>query len=589
MPFGILNTVLPPAPSVNTVDYNTILVCGIAPKGPKNVLTLCATDTEDSVFGSCLTGFTIPRALSDIRYAGGGKVIVINVFDESTHTVQVTNENDTVTSQKTKITHNPTNAVTVKNTPVSPVAAQAATAALAVTVAPTSGDVLTDIEVDGTSLFASALTFDGTSSASVTAAKTAIVSAINAHTGTSGFSATSGSGGAFTITAPTSLGADVNGVVSEPVILAGTIVFGTNNAFTGGVTQVVEVVAVTYVKDTDYTIDDYGNIKFLIAIADGTVIRTDYKRLNISLVQNSEIVGTVSGSTRTGLKLADMCSSTLNIVPKIMIVPKWNAEAGVKTEMERVCSEFRMRTFYTSTSGVTLAQAKASRNPGGTIPNFNQSSKRANLFYPMVKTYDPQTGTNTLTDASALLAGFVSWNAAINGPHESPSNRIMPSCAGAEVELLHKWEDVNSAADTNQLRSNGIACVFNDGGYILWGSENASYPDNTAVDANFSVMYVNDIITDSLTVYATKKIDRNITNGSIQAFLTEANAYYTTLKTSGWIGPDSEVKYYPERNNNTDLQAGKIVFTRLTYYFVGMKYIVLEESMAVQLPNIQTQ
>lgn len=587
--FGIKNTVIAPAPQVNTKDYNTIVIVGIAPKGPIQTLTVCASDTDDSQFGKCLTGFGIPRALRTMRDSGAGKAVVINVFDATAHTTAVTLENATVTGQKAKSAFNPTNAVTVQNTPVSGVSGVAATSAQAVTVGGANLDSITSIKVGLVELLAAPVTFNATTSLANTAI--AIVAGIHAHAGVSGFDATAGSGGAYSITG--AMDATLNGV--SPVYTIGggdTVAIGTNNAFVNGVTPVTAVPSVTYVLNTDYSIDDYGNILFLISIADATVVRLSYRKLNAGAITSSVIIGDVSGDVRTGSMLVDSCKSLLQLVPKHIIIPYYNAIADVQVRMEAIATKYRMRTYYgPAAPGLSLANAISSRGPAGPLATFNMTSKRAVCFSNYVFTYDPQaalvansTGL-TLDDPSAALASFVAWNAAINGPQNSPSNQVMPAVGGAEVNLVHDWEDDNSTAQTNQLRSKGIACIFSEGGSILWGGENASYPSNAAVDSNISVIYVNDIITDALTAFATKYIDRNITNGSILAFVNAANAYYKTLVTQGWIGKNSDVKFIKSRNTDANLALGKITFTRNTFYFVGMKFIGLEENMDVQLPT----
>ena len=580
MQFGIQNTIIPPAPSVNTVDFNTIALVGIAPKGPAQTLVVCGSDTDDSQFGSCLTGFNIPRALSVIRQSGGGKVVVVNVFNETDHTTQVTNENATVTAQKTKSAYNPTNEVVVKNTPVDAVAAVAASATLIVTTGSALNDTI-NISVGLVDLIPG-----GIDSAGGTATQTAqeIVDAINANTGDTGFSATKQSGGNFTIIAPLSAGATVNAVVST-LTLTGTVAIGTNNAFANGVTEVIAVPLVTYVENTDYTIDVYGNITFLISITDATVVRLTYKKLNAAAITSSVIIGEVGGATRTGCKLIDSCKTLLGLVPKILIIPGYNTLAPVQIEMERLSAKYRMRSFYASTTGMTQAQAISSRGPSGPLATFNTATKRGILLFPKVKTYDPQTATLTLDDPSAAFAGFLSWNAAVNGPHVSPSNQIMPALGGTEINLLHDWEDPNSAADTNQLRNAGIVCAFSETGWKWWGGENASFPSNTAVDNNLTCIYVNDVITDALTQFAVQYVDTNITEGSISSALNAMNDYYGTLKTKQWIGLSSRVRFLPERNPKGDLALGKIKFTRNTFYFVGMKLIEIEENQEVQLPN----
>lgn len=697
MAFGILNTVIPPAPQVNSVDFNTIMLVGIAPKGPKQTLTLCGSDTEDSVFGKCLTGFNIPIALDTIRRSGGGKVALVNVFDPAAHTSQVTNENATVTAQKAKSAYNPIeitavvatsaqsvttgagsndtlasinvgavnlisqpilfssgnttvsaqkivdaiNAYTstsgysatigssgaytitgplatganingvsptfgtvtgtlvlgsagafsggvnslmyLKNTPVNAVNATAATAAVTVTTAPGAGDTLAMLTVGLIPILAGPITFVGTT---VTTARQEIVTAINAYTSTSGYSATGGSGGAFTITAPTASGSTVNGVITTLGAIVGTLAIATNGPFTGGVTAVTAVAAVNYVQGTDYTIDEYGNVVMLIAVPDGSVLRMTYKKLNAAAVTDAVIVGTVDGNTRTGCKLVDSCQTLLKLVPKILIIPGYSSSVTVKAEMERLATDWRMRTFYGSTTDQTKADAIASRGPSGSLQTFNTSSKRAILSFPQLSVYDPQTGSTISTDGTAALAGFMSYCAAVLGPHESTSNREMAAVLGTEIDLIHKWEDASNTADTNQLRAAGIVSVFSDGGFKWWGVKNSSYPANSAVDNNICTIYVNDVITDALTKFAIQYVDRNITSGSISSFVTAANSYYASLMTAGWIGKQSIVSYKKERNPDADLALGKIRFTRNTFYFVAMEFIELEENMEVQLPTI---
>ena len=74
------------------------------------------------------------------------------------------------------------------------------------------------------------------STGSPSATASAIVTAINAYTGTSGASATTGSGGVFTVTLPSSLGATINGTV--PTITETGTVASTAAAASGGVTAV---------------------------------------------------------------------------------------------------------------------------------------------------------------------------------------------------------------------------------------------------------------------------------------------------------------------------------------------------------------
>lgn len=102
---------------VTVVKSSVIGLVGIAPKGDVNTLTLVQNANDDAQFGEKLTGFSIPQALDAIRKQGGGAVLVVNVFDEATHTSTVTNETQVVANRKVKTSYAPVSstAPVVKN------------------------------------------------------------------------------------------------------------------------------------------------------------------------------------------------------------------------------------------------------------------------------------------------------------------------------------------------------------------------------------------------------------------------------------------------------------------------------------------
>ena len=100
---------------IQVVKSAVIGLVGIAPLGPKNTLALVSNETQAAQFGEQLPGFTIPQALSAIFDQGAGTVLVVNVFNETTHTTQVTDETKTVTAGKIKLDAAPIGAVTIKD------------------------------------------------------------------------------------------------------------------------------------------------------------------------------------------------------------------------------------------------------------------------------------------------------------------------------------------------------------------------------------------------------------------------------------------------------------------------------------------
>lgn len=103
------------------VKSSVIALVGHAPKGVSQALTLCLNEKDDAQFGDTVPGFNIPKTLSIIRkIAGGCPVLVVNVFDATENTVQVTDEAKAVVEGKLKLASAPIGIVTVKNNDNSP-------------------------------------------------------------------------------------------------------------------------------------------------------------------------------------------------------------------------------------------------------------------------------------------------------------------------------------------------------------------------------------------------------------------------------------------------------------------------------------
>lgn len=92
---------------VRVVKSAVIGLVGCAPYGPRNQLVLVQSQSQAAAFGPKMDGFTIPKALDAIQKQGAGTVVVINVFDPTTNTTQVTDEAQTVTNGKFVLDYQP--------------------------------------------------------------------------------------------------------------------------------------------------------------------------------------------------------------------------------------------------------------------------------------------------------------------------------------------------------------------------------------------------------------------------------------------------------------------------------------------------
>lgn len=91
---------------IQAVKSAVIGLVGIAPKGPRETITLVQSSGDAAQFGARIPGFTIPQALAAIQAQGAGLVMVVNVFDPVANTVA---EQDTltVTNGRCKTTYGP--------------------------------------------------------------------------------------------------------------------------------------------------------------------------------------------------------------------------------------------------------------------------------------------------------------------------------------------------------------------------------------------------------------------------------------------------------------------------------------------------
>lgn len=107
---------------VRVVRTAVIAIVGCAPKGPRQELVQVVSPADASQFGSEVPNFNIPEALRIIRNVYGvAPILVVNVYDPTTHNVNVSLEARTVgAGGKFKLAHSPMTAPVIATTGGSP-------------------------------------------------------------------------------------------------------------------------------------------------------------------------------------------------------------------------------------------------------------------------------------------------------------------------------------------------------------------------------------------------------------------------------------------------------------------------------------
>ncbi|WP_140921079.1 phage tail sheath subtilisin-like domain-containing protein [Limnobaculum xujianqingii] len=345
-----------------------------------------------------------------------------------------------------------------------------------------------------------------------------------------------------------------------------SITFGVNNRASlphaAIISAVVKADNVTYVADTDYTINLVTGE--LIRMTTGSIpakgtVTVDYTYADPSKVTPADIIGAVNAAgNRTGLNALEDAYNRYGFFAKLIIAPGFSTLNSVSTELIAAADKYGAMALIDAPIGTTPNQAISGRGPMGTI-NFATSSDRAILCYPHLKVYDSATNSNFLEPMSQRQAGLMAAKDLERGYWWSPSNTEFKGIVGAERSLSARIDDPNS--EVNLLNENGIVTVFNSFGTGLrsWGNRSAAWPSTTHMKNFISVRRVKDIIDESIRYSSLQFVDMPITQAVIDAIVESVNQFFRKLIGDGAL-LGGECWYDAERNPQTQLELGNVLF-----------------------------
>lgn len=492
---------------VNEVRTAAIALVGTAPEGDRQAITLVRSKADIAQFGKQLDGFTIPQALDAIFKQGGGLVAVINVTDD-THFV----DNDTVTITDEVVT------------------LASGTGQLEFAFKPATTPVVKSM--DGLTTYVSPTNYTIAADGTITA-----VTLID---------------GTYKVTYQTYEQVTVTDMAfaSEYAPKASTVVVKSADLVT------------TYVIDTHYTFDEFGNFSVVLGggITEGDALQLIYERFDAAQVAGADIVGSYDSGTevRTGLYLLELCYNTYGFKPKVIIAPGFTTNATVWPELIARAEEFRAVTLFDSAAGWTNAQAIAGRGPLSTS-NFGTGSGRVILCYPGVVVVHPDTEENEVRPMSQFVAGLISSVDDAEGHWTSPSNHELLGILELETDVT--WDFQNTSTQANALNEVGICTMGKPfgSGWCFWGNRFAKYPASTAVDNFIPVRRVADILHESVELAMLPFIDKPITNAVIASIKETVNSYMRSLVQRGAL-ISGDCFFDPAKNPPASIALGQLTF-----------------------------
>lgn len=317
----------------------------------------------------------------------------------------------------------------------------------------------------------------------------------------------------------------------------------------------------TGVYGTDYTIDDYGNVVALTStMADATYYMT-YKKLVAGNVTSSHIIGTVTSSARTGMKLWEQAYVTFGYKPKILIAPGYSSVNAVRVAMETEAPKYKAVALVDAPAGTTVSAAITGRGPSGAI-NFFTNNKRTIPLYPMVKAYDAYTNADQNRPYSQFFAGVMAYTDFTEGYHYSPGNHAIKGITGLERQITFDPGDSSGTTEANQLNAVGITTIANSygTGFLTWGDRNASFPGATDVETFTSVLRTRDVVEDSIQYNMLRFVSKPVLQPQIDSVVETVNSFINTLIARGALLDGSKCEFDPSLNSEATLGAGQIIF-----------------------------
>jgi len=314
---------------------------------------------------------------------------------------------------------------------------------------------------------------------------------------------------------------------------------------------------VTYTYGTDYTLDEYGNLRAIATITEGQTIKVTYTRLTPATVTNSQFIGDNVSGVRTGMFLFELAYNTFGFRPKIFIAPWYSTVQAIANELTAAAEAYRAIALLDGVADWIPSEAIADRGLGG--DTFATQDDRAYLVYPQVQAYDPYSDEDEVRPASMFVAGLIAANDRKNGYWFSPSNKQIKGITG--VERVIQWGLNDATCEANLLNEAGITTIvagFGTGN-LLWGNRSAAYPSVTTPINFISTRRVSDVLTESLELSLLQFVDKPLNAAVIDAVKESCNAFIRTLIQRGAL-VDGRCEYLPESNSAAELAAGHVTF-----------------------------
>lgn len=304
-----------------------------------------------------------------------------------------------------------------------------------------------------------------------------------------------------------------------------------------------EDVTTTLIQGTDWDLNEDGDaieIKSVAKITSGT-IEVNYREYDATKVTSADIVA--------GIQKVSEVYSRFQLVPSLIICPKWSQQSEVIAAMKVVSST----EYFNAISIVDIPTNTAYDNVAAVKQSMNINDPHVICCYPKIKLGGIEYHLST--QLASLMLQVAIRNDQI--PYESPSNKSlqMDSCIDGNGEVFYTREQAN------YLNGLGVVTALNfAGGWKAWGNRTSCYPNNADVKDNMiPIRFMFNWIGNNLVVNYWSQIDSAMTRRFIDSAVNSARIWISGLVASGAL-IDGDVEFVESDNSLTNLANGQLKF-----------------------------
>ncbi|UOF16455.1 phage tail sheath protein [Lysobacter capsici] len=263
----------------------------------------------------------------------------------------------------------------------------------------------------------------------------------------------------------------------------------------------------------------------------------------------TNVIGSATGATYTGLQALLVAQSQLNIKPRIIGCPGLDTQP-VAAALAIVAKKLRAMAYI---SGAASADKES-------VVQYRDSfaARELMIIWPDFLGWDTTTSSTKPAFAVARALGLRAKIDQEQGWHKTLSNVAVDGVTGISRDVY--WDLQDSTTDAGYLNAGDVTTLVNYNGFRFWGSRTCSDDPLFAFEsATRTAQVLMDTIADGL-AWA---IDKPMHPTLVRDIVESINAKFRELKANGYVIDASA--WYDETINTKDTLAGGKLYIDYDY------------------------